>query len=172
MAVRAGTKEASSQLGDFGPSLKFLCFFGLRSQRPARSHGGARALTLVTGKASGSGYGTEEDPAALQRPQNGHCQACPGGGDSLGQTPTPQHSISVTLTLRRQSGGRRTARLTKGQGTPGSCPLLPPTQQSCRWRCPSLAPRVTPGPAAEKPGFRAVVQTACECWGPPPSPWP
>lgn len=50
MAVRAGTKEATSQLGDFGPSLKFLCFFGLRSQRPARSHGGARALTLVTGE--------------------------------------------------------------------------------------------------------------------------
>lgn len=94
------------------------------------------------------------------------------GADSLGLTPTPQHSISVTLTLRRQSGGRSPARLTKGTGDPRVLPLLPPTQQSCRWGCPSLAPRVTPGPAAEKPGFRADVQTARECWGPPPSPWP
>lgn len=47
-----------------------------------------------------------------------HCQASPGGAASPtpGLTPTPQQSTSVTLTLRRQCGGRGSAH--QGAGGP------------------------------------------------------
>lgn len=125
-----GTKEATSQLGGLQRSLKLLCLW--RHLRPARSHGGAHDLTLVTGacsdwgKPQARGYWTAEHGAALTEYRTAHCQAYPGGADSPtpGLTPTSQQSTSVTLTLRRQCGGR-------GLGSPrGGGPQGPAS--SCR----------------------------------------
>lgn len=172
MAVRAGIKEATSQLGDFGQSLKFLCLCGLRSERPARSHGGACALTLVAGEGlrlgGRDGRGWSRPAETTERPLPG----MPGGAGSLGLTPTPQHSISVALTLRRHSGGRSPARLTKGQGTPGSCPSCCPPSTAADGGVPAWPPGSLLGQQLRNPVLGQMSKQHVSAGGHPQVPGP